>query len=85
MTHNEECESIMDWFTGIIVFLLIWWLTIFAVLPFGIKRDKTGRPNDPKLKQKFLATTALSVLIWLLVYALIEADIISFREMAKSL
>lgn len=75
----------MDWFTGIIVFLLIWWFSIFLVLPWSIKRDETGKPDDPKLKQKFLATTALSVLLWVIVYALIEADLISFREMALSL
>jgi len=75
----------MDWFTGIIVFLLVWWVAIFCVLPFGIQRDKTGKPDDPRLKQKLLATTALSVVIWIAIYTLIEADIISFREMAKSL
>lgn len=73
----------MDWFTGIIVFILIWWIAIFMVLPFGLKRDEKGMPNDPKLKQKVLIITGVSILIWIFIYALIEADIISFREMAK--
>ena len=75
----------MDWFTGIIVFLLVWWIAIFMVLPFGLKRDAEGKPDDPKLKQKLLVTTVLSALIWLCIYAFIEADLVSFREMAKSL
>lgn len=75
----------MDWFTGTIVFLLIWWLAIFTVLPWGIKRDETGKPDDPRLKQKLLVTTLVSVLLWLIVYALIDAEIVSFREMALSL
>lgn len=73
----------MDWFTGIIVYILIWWTSIFLVLPFGLKRDEMGKPNDPKLKQKVLLITVLSAVIWGVLYLLIEADIISFREMAK--
>lgn len=73
----------MDWFTGIIVFILIWWIAIFMVLPFGLQRDPDGTPRDPRLKHKMIATTILSVLLWLMLYALIEADIISFREMAR--
>lgn len=73
----------MDWFTGIIVFILIWWTAIFTVLPFGLKRDEKGIPNDPNMKRKVLMITALSAVLWVLIYLLIEADIISFREMAK--
>ena len=75
----------MGWFTGLIVFLIIWWMAIFMVLPFGLKRDEKGKPNDPRLKHKLIVTTALSALIWLGIYALIDSDIISFREMAKNL
>ena len=73
----------MDWFTGIIVFILIWWTSIFLVLPFGLKRDEKGVPNDPRMKQKLIIITVLSAFLWVLIYLLIEADIISFREMAK--
>ena len=73
----------MDWFTGIIVFILIWWTSIFIVLPFGLKRDEKGMPNDPNIKQKILMITVLSAVLWVLIYILIDADIISFREMAK--
>jgi predicted secreted protein len=72
----------MSWFTGIIVFLLIWWTVIFTVLPFGLRRDETGKPDDPRLAHKALLTTGISVLLWLAVYALIEAGIINFYNMA---
>lgn len=73
----------MDWFTGIVVFVVIWWTAIFTVLPWGIKRDATGKPDDPRMAHKILATTALSAVIWLCVYALIEAQLISFYDMAS--
>ncbi len=75
----------MNLVTGIIVFLLVWWTAIFTVLPFGLKRDETGKPDDPRLWRKVLMTTVLSALIWLGVYGLIAADIISFREMANAM
>lgn len=72
----------MNWFTGIVVYILIWWVSIFLVLPWGLKRDKDGTPHVPHLGRKALYTSILSLLIWLGLYALIQADIISFREMA---
>ncbi len=72
----------MDWFTGIIVFLLTWWVVIFCVLPFGLKRDKTGTPEKAHMGRVILITTAISTVIWGVMYLLIDADILSFREMA---
>lgn len=75
----------MDIFTGIIVFLLVWWTALFLVLPWGLERDENGTPKAPKLKKKALITTMVSFCIWLLLYVLIESDMISFREMALGL
>ena len=71
--------------TGIIVFLLVWWTGLFAVLPFGHRRDEDGTPVQANMKKKLLINTGLAVVIWLIVFALIEADIISFREMANEM
>jgi predicted secreted protein len=69
--------------TSIAVYLTIWWVVLFAVLPLGTVShaeagiDKgdggdPGAPVDPKLKQKFLTTTWVSaivfVIVWLVVY-----------------
>ena len=71
--------------TGIIVFLLIWWTALFTVLPFGHKRAEDGTPVESNMKKKLIWTTILSVIIWSVVFVLIEADIISFREIANSM
>ncbi len=82
----------MDWFSGIIVFLLIWWVALFTVLPLGVERDMGGpettahgAPKNANMKKKFLITTALSAIIWLVVFGLIEADIINFRDIADQM
>ena len=27
----------MGWVSGIVVFVIVWWIVVFAVLPFGIR------------------------------------------------
>jgi predicted secreted protein len=82
----------MNIISGIIVFLLIWWTALFAVLPWGVRQNQDGvqsgiqaAPQNPMLKKKLIVTTIISTILWLLVYFLIESDIISFREMAKDM
>lgn len=79
----------MSLFTGIIVYVLIWWTALFAILPIGTRPDPQGDPDAggwrgaperPYMLRKVLATTALSAVLWLGVYALVESDWLSFRS-----
>ena len=79
----------MNWFTGVIVYLLVWWTALFAVLPFGTRPDPEadpvaggwrGVPERPLLLRKVVATTILSGVIWIGIYALVESDWLSFRS-----
>ena len=62
---------------SIILFLLIWWLLLFTILPLNIsdKAEKfvedgndTGAPNNPQIFKKFLITTIISIIIWSIMY-----------------
>lgn len=53
------------------IYLIIWWLVLFAVLPWGVRRQESdevghdpGAPANPMLLKKALVTTAISALIW---------------------
>lgn len=78
----------MGWFTGVVLFTLIWWTVLFAVLPFGTRpnadADATtgwrGAPDRPLLARKLFATTAIAVLLWLAAGAIIDSGWISFRS-----
>jgi predicted secreted protein len=78
----------MNWFTGLVLYLLIWWLTLFAVLPIGThavqQPDDTsgwrGAPERPRLWMKVGLTTLIACVLWLAAFALIESDWISFRH-----
>jgi predicted secreted protein len=69
---------------SIILFLIIWWLILFILLPISIdnKTNNTieyegndrGAPNNPKLLKKFIITTIISVILWFVVYLLLNND-----------
>lgn len=75
----------MDWFTGIVAYLIIWWTALFTVLPFWVRAAKhetghmAGAPENPQLFKKFLVTTGLSAIIWLALFVAIKSNLIDFR------
>jgi predicted secreted protein len=80
----------MHWASGIMVFVVLWWLVIFAVLPWGVRIPDKAEPGHadsapvrPMLGRKVLATTAITVVLWLVVYLIVQSDWLSFREMAR--
>lgn len=79
----------MTWFNGLIVFFLVWWTALFCVLPIGVRPDVQGdpeaggwrgAPTELRFGRKLLLTTALSAVIWLGIYWLVESDWLSFRS-----
>jgi len=82
----------MDWLSGIFVFLVIWWTALFTVLPLWVKRNDgsiegadPGAPQNPHLWRKALTTTLVSAVIWIIIYVLIEMEIISFYAIADAM
>lgn len=82
----------MGLFSGIVVFLIVWWVVIFMVLPWGVRPaekpepgHEPGAPEKPMLLRKALITTAITAVIWLAIFAVIESDLISFRDMGRAL
>lgn len=42
-----------------------------------------GTPMQPDMKKVVLRTTILTIVLWLIIYGLIESNLISFTDMAK--
>ena len=78
----------MGWFTACVLYLLIWWTALFAVLPLGTKPEAEpdpltgwrGAPAHPRLGRKLLLTTLVAALLWAVAVALIESNWLSFRH-----
>ena len=76
---------------SIIVYVLIWWIIFFSVLPVGIQSNKEkfkekiegvdpGAPLNPKIGRKFLITTLITSIIFIVIYYLVEFNLLNLRE-----
>ena len=79
----------MTLFTGIVLYILIWWVVLFTVLPWKSRAPTkpghghaTSAPNSPNLGIKFLVTSIISAVVLLIVYLLIQNGIIDYRAIA---
>ena len=78
----------MGWFTGIVLYVLIWWTALFAVLPWGTrpvaKPDAAtgwrGVPEQPRIGRKLVVTTLVAAVIWGVCFGVIESGWLSFRS-----
>jgi len=77
----------MGWVTGVVLYVIVWWITLFAVLPLWVTPAEpddpghpAGAPQQPRLLLKAAITTAVSALIWLAIYLVIKSPWFSFRE-----
>jgi predicted secreted protein len=78
----------MNWFTGVILYVLIWWTVLFAVLPIGTRpvaeADERsgwrGAPEHPRLVMKVIVTTLVAAVVWFGAWLLITSPYISFRH-----
>jgi predicted secreted protein len=77
----------MSWFTGVMVYVILWWLVFFAALPFGVRTPGEGEvetghatsaPVRPRLWLKAGVTTLVAAVLWAGVYWLVASDILSF-------
>ena len=80
----------MTLFSGIVIFIILWWLVFFMSLPIGVRPPhemgeaaerghETGAPVKPRLWMKVLGSTLVAAVLWGIAWWLIAADVISFR------
>ena len=77
----------MTWLTAVVVYILVWWVTLFAVLPLWVTPTEpgeigqdSGAPQHPHMLRKLALTTAIAAVIWLGIYLLVNSPWLSFRE-----
>lgn len=82
----------MNVFTGIMVYLLIFWTVLFTVLPWGnraadqVEGGQSGSaPANPRIAKKFLITAVISTLIWGIIWFMIEIEVVDFYDIARQM
>ncbi len=81
----------MSPFSLFVMYLLIWWVTLFAILPVGIrgqaeegdvvKGSEPGAPVDSNIKNKFKLTTLIATCLWAVVCAIIWTGAVSWDQL----
>ncbi len=81
----------MSLFTGVAIYLTIWWTVLFVILPLGVvshaeagvdpQGGDPGSPVDPKLKKKFITTTWVSAIVFAILWLVIHFKLIDLSRL----
>ncbi len=75
----------MTWLSAGLIFVIVWWLVLFMVLPFGARPPDEveaghadSAPANPRIPLKLLVTTLIAGALTAIAVWVIENDLISF-------
>ena len=80
----------MNLFLGVAIYVILWWLTFFTLLPIGAASlhetgeeaapgVERGAPRAPKLGLKALIASGIAAVLWLGVAWAISVDLFAMR------
>ena len=84
----------MHWFTAFVLFVIIWWTVLFAVLPLGSRSHAEagthvsdggdpGAPVKPNLKRKALTTTWVAVIVTAVIWIVVQYGLIPIPQLPQ--
>lgn len=71
------------------IYIIIWWVVLFTILPLGMNQGAQTRPEDggdwgapqrPNLKRKFITTTWVAAIVWVILILAIQFQMIPLPE-----
>ncbi|NMD08185.1 MAG: DUF1467 family protein [Phyllobacteriaceae bacterium] len=82
----------MSWVSMAAIYFIIWWIVLFAVLPFGIRNaneagstveegNDAGAPVLHGLRWKAMVTTLIAAAVFALVYVLLGDGLATFANL----
>ena len=75
--------------TGLaIIYIIIWWIVFFSILPIDVDRKKSikiegedlGSPENPKMFKKFLYCTGITTVLFTIIYLLMKFEYLNLRN-----
>jgi predicted secreted protein len=81
--------------TGLAIYFIIWWMVLFAVLPFGVRSQQEsgdvapgsdpGAPALPQLARKLVWTTVIAGIVFALGYVVYAYRLIALDDLVEML
>jgi len=75
----------MNWISISGIFVLIWWIVLFTMLPLWVKKPSKpepgtskGAPEEAYMLRKMLITTLIAGILTGLIYMLVHYGVLSF-------
>ena len=75
--------------TGLaIIYIILWWIIFFAILPIDVERNKTlkvegedpGSPENPKMFKKFIYCTGITTVLFIIIFLLMKFEYLNLRN-----
>lgn len=73
--------------SGIVVYVIIWWLVFFMTLPFGVKKTEEveeghepGAPEKPMLWRKAAITSLIAALLFAVWWYVQDSGLINIQR-----
>ncbi len=74
---------------SLIIYVLIWWIVFFALLPIDVNREKkeniigidAGAPENPKIIKKFVYSTLITSIIFIIIFLLVKYEYLNIRNL----
>ncbi len=80
----------MSWKFAIFTYLVVWWISLFALLPLWVKPQENpaadqyaAAPEQTHLKRKLLINTGVSAVITLLIHLLLLSGWVPLRNVIQ--
>lgn len=85
----------MSWATNVAIYFLIWWIVLFAVLPWGVRSQEEsgdvpagtdpGAPTAHGLVRKLVWTTVVATIVFAVFYANYIYRVVTLEDLAALL
>ncbi len=82
----------MAWTTATAIYVLIWWVVLFGVLPFGVRNasedgvaieagNDPGAPTEFTMRRKLIATTIVATILFAICWLIYEFRLVTLDDL----
>ncbi|NNE58127.1 MAG: DUF1467 family protein [Hellea sp.] len=82
----------MSWVNVLLIYILFWWVTLFAILPWGVRGQaeednvvpgsEPGAPVSANMKKKVVVTTIVSAILCAIFLVIDYFDLIDITKLS---